>query len=453
MRAALAGLTTRGRSFLAAGVSAMGVALVLGQPDVFRVGVLMTALPLVSLVVAGRTRYRLACTRRVEPGRVSAGVSARVVVRLDNVSRLPTGLMLVNDRVPYVLGARPRFVLDRVEPRGRREIEYRVRSDVRGHFSLGPLSLRLTDPFGLVELARSFSATDALIVTPPVERLPAVPLGGEWSGTGESRARSIAAAGEDDVATREYRHGDDLRRVHWRSTARYGELMVRREEQPWQSFSTVLLDTRGRAHRGEGPGASFEWAVSAAASVGLHLARSGYDVRLVTDTGASVSSAGRDGDFGLGDFEGMLLEALAVVRPSDNRDLRASASVLGRGGHDGLLVAVLGRLEPEDAQWLGRVRHGTTGAVAVLIETHTWNARASSHAATAGAADLDAAVTLLHRSGWRVVQAPLGASLADLWHRASRSMPAEDASTPAGSTRSGSAGDGSAPTWPAQVAP
>jgi uncharacterized protein (DUF58 family) len=437
MRSALAGLTTRGRSFLAAGVAAMVAALVLGQPDVFRVGVLVTALPLVSLVVASRTRYRLACTRLLDPRRVPAGSPARVVVRLDNVSRLPTGLMLVDDHVPYVLGPRPRFVLDRVEPRGRREIEYRVRSDVRGHFSLGPLTLRLTDPFGLVELSRSYSATDALIVTPPVERLPTVPLGGEWSGTGESRSRSLAVAGEDDATTREYRHGDDLRRVHWRSTARAGELMVRREEQPWQSAATVLLDTRRRAHRGEGPGASFEWAVGAAASVGLHLARTGYDVRLVTDSGATVSSEGRDGDFGLGDFEGMLLEALAVVGPSGRGDLRGSGTVLGRGGGSGLLVAVLGKLDTEDAEWLGRLRHGATGAVAVLTETHTWSARASTPARRSAAGEVDAAVLLLRRAGWRVVRASAGQTLADVWPGASRTLTASpDASTPTPATAS-----------------
>ena len=80
--------------------------------------------------------------------------------------------------------------------------------------------------------------------------LPAVRLTGEYAGTGDSRARSVAVHGEDDAATREYRHGDDLRKVHWRSTARVGELMVRREEQPFQSRATVLLDSRTIAHRG-----------------------------------------------------------------------------------------------------------------------------------------------------------------------------------------------------------
>ncbi len=202
----------------------------------------------------------------------------------------------------------------------------------------------------MCELTRSFTSRDALIVTPVVEPLPIVHLGGEWAGSGESRARSVSAAGEDDVATREYRHGDDLRRVHWRSTAKQGELMVRREEQPWQSRCTLLLDTRSIAHRGEGMTSSFEWAVSAAASVGVHLSRRGYAVRLVLDTGATIASASHDPGLGIGQFEGALLDALAVVQPSGVDTIRTAAESLRRGGGDGLVVAVLGAMRTDEAQ-------------------------------------------------------------------------------------------------------
>jgi uncharacterized protein (DUF58 family) len=131
-RSLLGGLTTRGRSFLAAGVTTSLAAMALGQRDLLRVGVLLMVLPLVSAWIVARTRYRLTCLRRLEPARVPAGQPGTVVVRLDNVSRLPTGLLLVEDRVPYALGSRPRFVLDRVETRGYRAVSYTVRSDVRG---------------------------------------------------------------------------------------------------------------------------------------------------------------------------------------------------------------------------------------------------------------------------------------------------------------------------------
>lgn len=243
LRAALGGLTTRGRSFLAAGVAAAVCAYVLGQADLLRVGLLLATLPLICVLVLHRTRYRVAASRRLTPQRVEAGSEARVQLRMENVSKLPTGLLMLQDHVPYMLGPRPRFVLDRVEAGGRREVSYRVRSDLRGRFPLGPLQLRLSDPFGMCELTRSFSAYDTLTVVPRTEALPPVKLVGESSGYGDGQQRSLALAGDDDIIPRAYRHGDDLRRVHWRSTARYGELMVRREEQPQRARCTVLLDT------------------------------------------------------------------------------------------------------------------------------------------------------------------------------------------------------------------
>jgi uncharacterized protein (DUF58 family) len=418
VRDALQGLTTRGRSFVAAGLAVLVAAVATSQKDLLRVAILVLALPLVSALVVARTRYRLSSRRRLGSGRTAAGQETSVTLRLENISRLPTGLLLVEDKVPYVLGSRPRFVLDRVEPRGRREVTYAVRSDVRGRYSLGPLSLRLTDPFGMCELQRSFSARDTLVVTPPVQQLPLVALSGEWTGSGESRARSLASAGEDDAGIREYRQGDDLRRVHWRSTARLDKVMVRREEQPWQARCTLLLDSRSTAHAGEGPGSSFEWAVAAAASVGVHLVRHGYHVRLLTDTGANVASAAHDASGVGSDYEGSLLDALAVLQLSNHTSLRDASAALRRGGGEGLLVAVLGGLDLEETRLLARLRHGSTAAIAIVLDTGTWNLTPSR--ARLSTAEMDGASELLRASGWRVLRVRAGDSLPDLWKDAGR---------------------------------
>ncbi len=405
MSSGLGALTARGRSFLVSGVAALVCAFVFGEQDLLRVGVLIIALPLLAALVVARTRYRLSCARRLTPARVEVGREATVTLRLENVTRLPTGLLLVEDTLQYALGARPRFVLDRVESRGIREIDYKVRSDLRGKFPIGPLSVRITDPFGLVELARSFTITDTLVVTPEVVALPQVRLSGEWSGGGESRTRSVAAAGDDDVAPREYRQGDDLRRVHWRSTARRGELMVRREEQQWQSRGALLLDTRRLAHRGEGPRSSFETAVSAAASIGVQLAKEGLGLRLVTDRGVRPLT---EESFGQS-----LLDDLATVRPSPVRSLSAGLDTLRQGGGDGLIVAVIGALEEGDAHALARVRHGNTTGVAVLLDVATWLGGETdpAHAATAA---------VLIGAGWRVVRLAAGTPLAAVWPEAGR---------------------------------
>nr|WP_236047090.1 DUF58 domain-containing protein [Streptacidiphilus fuscans] len=369
----MSGLTTRGRSFLAAGLTAIVCAYLLGEFALMRVGVLLAVLPLVSVGALVRTRYRVASGRRLTPARIPAGQEARVHLRVDNISRVPTGLLLLEDRVPYVLGPRPRFALDRVEPRGFREVSYRVRSDLRGRYPLGPLQLRLADPFGLCELTRSFTSHDLLTVVPQVQALTPVKLTGEWSGFGDSQARAVALAGEDDVVPREYRQGDDLRRVHWRSTAKYGELMVRREEQPLRHHATVLLDTRRSGHRGSGPASSFEWAVSAAASIALHLLERGYEVRLLTDTGEAVTAVGALTAGGsAAEAAGLMLDQLAMVELSDSDDLTSAEEVLRVGG-EGLLVAVLGGMDDEQLAELSRLRRRAGSAIALLLDPDSWS--------------------------------------------------------------------------------
>ena len=404
----LGGLTTRGRCLRAAGLALVVCALVLGQRDLLRAAVFLVVLPLAAVAIVSRTSYRLSCVRHLEPYRVEAGSTSTVKLRLENVSRLPSGVLLMEDVLPYVLGGRPRFVLDRVEPRGSRDVSYPVASDLRGRFVIGPLGVRLTDPFGLCELDRSFSSTDELVVTPVVNPLPPVRLGGDWAGGGESSARSISTSGLDDAGTREYRHGDDVRRVHWRSTARVGELMVRREEQPFQNRATLLLDGRAGAHRGDGPASSFEWSVSAVASVGVALARSGYTLSLLREDGEPLSPPG------LPVTEGLLLESLADVTTSRTPSLDAAVEQLRRGGYGGVLVAVVGALDLEQAERLARLRAGGSACVAVLVDVDGWTSvgpkvRASSRQTH------EQVATLLTRSGWRVLPVAHGTTLASVW--------------------------------------
>jgi hypothetical protein len=431
----LAGFTTRGTSFLAAGFAAGLVGLLLGERNLLSIGAMLFILPLLSALAAGRARYRLSCLRQITPARVPAGHTTRVTVRLENISRLPTGLLLAEDAIPYALGTRPRYVLDGVERGGVRELSYPLRSDLRGKFTIGPLEVRIADAFGLVELGRSFSSTTTLVVTPRVVPLPPASIGSSWVGEGDGRTRASAAAGEDDVVPRAYRDGDELRRVHWRSTARYGELMVRREEQRWRNRAMLLLDTRMDAHSGTGVSSSFEYAVSALASIGVLIARGGMDGTLITDLGAVTAS---------GLFEDILLDSLSVVQPSRARDLTGGLAAVRQGG-SGLLIVVAGRLSAAAARQLAASRGGGGQAIALLLAVSTWSgqgARDREHGperrngnghghgtdGTQTAAPSSSPVThaetaeaaaILTRAGWHVVSVDSGTPLTSAWRRLS----------------------------------
>ena len=416
MRSLLAGFTTRGTSFLAAGIAAVIAGLFLGDHPLTSVGFLLVALPMLAALAAGRARYRLSCVRAINPARISAGHTATVTLRLENVSRLPTSLMLAEDTVPYALGTKPRFVLDGIERGGIRELSYPLRSDLRGKFAIGPLEVRIADAFGLVEVGRSFSSNTMFLVTPKVVPLARSVVTGSWIGEGDGKSRAVAAAGEDDVIPRAYRDGDELRRVHWRSTARYGELMVRREEQRWRNRTTLLLDTRRRAHAGSGVNSSFEFAVSAAASIGVHMAHEGLDGQLITDTGPIGST---------GMFEDVLLDALSVIKPSSGSDLSRGISALRRG-QAGLTIVVAGQLTEAEARQLAAARHDGRGAIALLLAVSSWTipARSQTPGGNGRSAaqqvprdETAAAASVLRGAGWRVVSIDASTPLDAAWQR------------------------------------
>ena len=417
------GLTRRGWALAAVGVLAALVGLVGGGDGWQRVGLLLLGLVAISLLVVMRTRVGLRATREIDPGRVAVDHETTVHLDVRSSTFVPAGMLRLEDTVPGAGSSRPRFVIDRGGARWSRRITYRLRPRHRGLLAVGPLTVFVEDPFGLVVTRRTLADSTPVVVTPTVVPLPPIRIPGEWSGSGESRPRSIAAAGEEDVTVRPYQRGDDRRRVHWRASARHSQLMVRNEEQPWQSRATLVLDNRTAAHSARVPGrqtpqsSSMEWAVSAAASIGAHLLTRGYAVRLVTDEGGSASTAWHDRGEGAGTAEGVLLEALATVEPSSAASIGRIRGLLhGAGTTSGLLVAVLAATTADELASLARLRHDTAAAMAFVLDVDAWPGGRSSAASRLPA---EQSATTLRRAGWHAVvvgtRARDAAATSDAW--------------------------------------
>jgi uncharacterized protein (DUF58 family) len=407
------GLTRRGWVFAAVGASSLAVGLLGGGDGWQRVGLLLLALLGLSIVLVTRTRLGLRAARSIDPRRVPVNAETTVQLDLSSTTFVPAGMLRLEDTVPGAGAAKPRFVIDRGGSRWSRRITYRLRPRHRGLLAVGPLTLYVEDPFGLVVSRSERAEPSTVVVTPQVVSLPTIRIPGEWSGSGESRPRSIAAAGEEDVTVRPYQRGDDRRRVHWRASARHSQLMVRREEQPWQSRATLVLDNRLPAHSRRVAGrqttesSSLEWAVSAAASIGTHVLGRGYSVRLVTDEGGSASTAWHDLSEGPGSAEGQLLEALATVDASGEASIGTIRSLLhGAGTSSSLLIAVLGQLNADEAASLARLRHDTSAALAIVLDVSQWPGGAATDSVAGGPAaalPADVAAQTLRDAGWRAI--------------------------------------------------
>lgn len=409
MRDALRALTVRGRAFLAAGATTTACAIVLGYDALMRVGVLAIALPFITAALVGRVRYRLLARRNIEPARVVCDQPAQAQLNLVNQGRLPAGMLLFEDHLPRELGTSQRFTVDRMGPSWHRTVTYALTPTRRGHYDIGPLSVRISDPFGFIELTRSFRTTSRLVVTPRVVPLPASPLDGATAESGEQRRRAASVGNAEDVTVREYRQGDDLRRVHWNSTARLGQLMVRREEEPWQNRATVLLDTRRGAHT-VGSRGTLEWAVDASASIGVHLGNAGYGVQLLTERPT------RPGE--IPDTSDRIVDELAALAPTERRDFADLAAELIPPR--GLVVAVLGRCTTRDLDELNRSVAPRARRLALLLDR-------------GGEDHLDPNVGWLFEHGWQAVSVRADSDIARAWGQLGAAATTRSTPTPVGS--------------------
>ncbi|HEX4189772.1 MAG TPA: DUF58 domain-containing protein [Marmoricola sp.] len=414
LRDGIRALTQRGRAFVAGGVTAAVCGIALGERDLVRIGVLILLLPLVTAAFVSRSSHRLSLVRTITSNLVEADQSVTVQLEVTNAGST-TGLLLVEEVVPWALGQRPRFVIDAMQPGWSRRFDYPVRAEVRGLYEIGPLRIRVADPFGMLALNRAFTRTTTLVVVPAAEPLPAIPMLGTWTGSGDNRPRPYSVGSAADVTVREYQLGDDLRRVHWRSTARTGELMVRREEQPWQSRCTLFIDNRAAAHRGSGPDSSLERAVTAAASIAVHLTRLGFQIRLVTADGDADHRRGDDLSWHQGD-------AMAHARPVLERLAglpTVAAADLSTGWVDdtttgGLLIGVFGALGEHDRAFLSRLHTRGGASYALALAVDTWASR--EHRAVPGTTSK----MWLAQRGWKTAELERSGSLQAAWQELGR---------------------------------
>jgi uncharacterized protein (DUF58 family) len=408
------GFTTRASCLLAAGLTAVACGVLLGELDLVRAGVLAAAIPCVAALVVQRSRVRIANRRSVDPPQASAGEAVTVNLVISNRSLLRTGTLMLEDQLPERLVGRARFVLDPLGAHESRTVSYRIPGLGRGHYRTGPLRIRLSDPFRMIDLTRSFTATTDFVVAPVIDSLPPSdpPRTDDLGDTVGSH--SIGTHGADDQSTREYRIGDDLRKIHWRSSARTGALMVRQEERPWRGQSTVLLDLRSAAHAsarsdfmdGRDPRltSSLEWAVSAAASIGSHVMLAGREMSLLADpSGARVKFGDR----------GRLATHLASVREIGQADLAPIAGPLRTAARDSALVAVLGRLDPVTLRTLADAhpRGRSSPAFAMLLDVDTW----IDPDLPPDGRTVNGTAAVLRNAGWRVTVVRCGDTNRQAW--------------------------------------
>jgi uncharacterized protein (DUF58 family) len=331
-------LTRRGWSLCGAACGLVITSRLLGVIQLLVVGVVGLALLGAALVWVRSVHPNLDLDRTVAPLRIHVGGDGRVTLAVTNRGVATTPLLMVDER--FGDGRRAaRFLLPPLGHGDTARAAYRIPTVRRGRYTIGPMVVSLSDPFGLTQMSSELGPIDQVTVYPRIHDLASPPLGGGGlRATADAvRARSVTLDGDEFAALREYEIGDDLRKVHWPATARTGELFIRQDASYREPHVVVVLDTRGIAHDDD----SFETAVEVVASLLVRLTHDGRRLAVRT-TGGAVLCKADDGAVGLDRLSTIALDT----------STRTFDPAVGSG--QSLVVLVTGRVDTGDADLLRR---------------------------------------------------------------------------------------------------
>ncbi|MBF8194613.1 DUF58 domain-containing protein [Nonomuraea sp. K274] len=270
---------------------------------------------------------RLDVRREVTPVKVARGEPAVALLHVRNTGRWALSGLVARDTCR---GTTVAVELPPLARRTSRTVSYRLPTRRRGETPVGPLLLDRGDPFGLARRSIAYGRPTLLLVRPRTVPLPSPHAGRRRHLDGlASRSAPNGAAGFNGL--RDYVIGDDLRHIHWRSTARTGVLMVKELTDVNLPDTVAVLDNRHSSYEGDD---EFELAVDVAASVACSVARERFPVRLFTGSGELLHAKG-----GPGEAEDVL-DRLAVVEREPGAEPPLHA--LRRAGSGGVLVLVSG---------------------------------------------------------------------------------------------------------------
>ena len=319
-------------------------------------------LAVVFSVVTGLLPPTLRVTRTVDPDRVMRGEPGQVTLEVTNKQSglLKLGaITALGEDLCTGPGPRQRSVpipLVRLRAGQTSTVVYPVPTERRGVLRLGPLRVGRPDPFGLVRSQRPVGASDEVHVYPYVHPIASVPAG--WSRNPEGLAERAPHGSVAFDALREYVPGDDLRQIHWRTSARLGELMVRERVDTSLPRMVLLLDDRTAVHRDD----TFEHACEAAASILSAAQRENVTVQLMLASGLNLRVPPQSGAY---------LDLLAEAELHDGVQLPAIADRIRQQQAGDLVVCLTGRPGPDDLAVLLALRDRFPSLVVGVFEAGT----------------------------------------------------------------------------------
>ncbi len=335
-----------------AGLTALVLGLWLGWTSFDLLGLGLLAVVALGLATILRPS-RLAIERQIQPPRVPKGSMAIAFLTFANRGRMTVGTTVANQPFGAI---QVRTVIPRLRRGERGTRTYRLPTTRRGIFDVGPVEVTRRDPFDLFRVSRRHGHPERIWVYPRVLGFHALPAG----QTRHLEGPSSDTSPQGNITfhrLREYVVGDDLRLVHWRSSARTGRLVVKHNVDTSQPYSVVLLDQRPGGYTEE----SFESAVDVAASVLVAASANKAPVELRLTDGATI------GGPRLREV-GPLIDYLTGVSADADGSLQAQLLALRRARGGTSLVVITGVLDRADLPFVASLRRRFERLVVVSID-------------------------------------------------------------------------------------
>ncbi len=289
-----------------------------------------------SVLYTATTRLDIGVSRIATPARLRAGTAARIDLVLRNRGRRRTPVMSAHDQLEDGRGATVHVAP--IGPGTEARLAYRLPAHRRGRLRVGPLDLTLWDPLGLTKTSvRAARQTDLMIHPKLITLRPLTAIAGFDPTADQQPIRAIANTGDEFFALRPYVVGDELKRVNWRASAHFDDLVVRQDERPRTGRVTVLLDRQTDVYDDAG----FERAVSASLSALYAGFRGGDSLRFMTTVGSAVTDIRSRSELEAVD------EQLALIDVDRSASLARSLDSLARISRGGTLVVITGFMSPE----------------------------------------------------------------------------------------------------------
>ncbi|MCC6487937.1 MAG: DUF58 domain-containing protein [Candidatus Hydrogenedentes bacterium] len=352
----------------------------------------------------------LDCTRTISQTTLRQGEDAEVEVTLTNRRGWPIPWIFIEDLAPADfprMGETTRLAV--LMPGRSITLRYTLTCPRRGYHRIGPLLMESGDLFGLQKRFRTGQQQDYISVLPTVAYIDTFNIGARRP---QGPVRISNRVYEDPTrisGLREYVRGDPLNRIHWKASARTGELYVKQSEPSNVLGATIILDLFGAWYQGEDASERMELAITAAASFAYLLQSSGEQVGLLTnardaaevarydvETRESLSRNEAEGNIvgeGTSDrlnpltvptrrspVQAMLIvENLARVLPTDGLDVgQLILSEFRRLPHDAALLPIVPQVTEDLALLLGQMKLSGFAVTAFLIKNPASYQKAAS---------------------------------------------------------------------------